>query len=225
MRNLKQELFKLVRMLYKKNIFLLLSLVLIFVISVHIRLNAIEPVKIGKHYQEDIEINFSVIDRMFEPEEEKIYINKDVRTKIKKKVEAQKNNKKGKIKNTNKNIKENKTYTYINKTNLNNLNKIEIFFKSNSSNIKDTEEEKIKRFIDGQENKTKLVLKITSYAKNQKTGGDDNSRRLSLDRAINIRSKLINLGVAPENLIVKAFGNVDKNNIKNKVDIEIVKKI
>ena len=189
MRNLKQELFKLVRMLYKKNIFLLLSLVLIFVISVHIRLNAIESVKIGKHYQEDIEINFSVIDRMFEPEEEKIYINKDVRTKIKKKIEAQKNNKKGKIKNTNKNIKENKTYTYINKTNLNNLNKIEIFFKSNSSNIKDTEEEKIKKFIDGQENKTKLVLKITSYAKNQKTGGDDNSRRLSLDRAINIRSK------------------------------------
>ena len=87
MRNLKQELFKLVRMLYKKNIFLLLSLVLIFVISVHIRLNAIEPVKIGKHYQEDIEINFSVIDRMFKPEEEKIYINKDVRTKIKKKIE------------------------------------------------------------------------------------------------------------------------------------------
>jgi len=85
--------------------------------------------------------------------------------------------------------------------------------------------EKIKKFIDGQENKTKLVLKITSYAKNQKTGGDDNSRRLSLDRAINIRSKLINLGVAPENLIVKAFGSVDKNNIKNKVDIEIVKKI
>ena len=225
MRNLKQELFKLVRMLYKKNIFLLLSLVLIFVISTDIKLNAIEPVKIGKHYQEDIEINFSVIDRMFEPEEEKIYINKDVRTKIKKKIEAQKNNKKGKIKNTNKNIKENKTYTYINKTNLNNLNKIEIFFKSNSSNIKDTEEEKIKRFIDGQENKTKLVLKITSYAKNQKKDRDDNSRRLSLDRAINVRSKLINLGVAPENLIVKAFGNVDKNNIKNKVDIEIVKKI
>ena len=91
MRNLKQELFKLVRMLYKKNIFLLLSLVLIFVISVHIRLNAIEPVKIGKHYQEDIEVNFSVIDRMFEPEEEKIYINKDVRTKIKKKVKKNTN--------------------------------------------------------------------------------------------------------------------------------------
>ena len=40
-----------------------------------------------------------------------------------------------------------------------------------------------------------------------------------------MRSKLINLGVAPENLIVKAFGSVDKNNIKNKVDIEIVKRI
>ena len=83
--NLKQELFKLVKMLYKKNTFLLLSLVLVFVISVHIRLNAIEPVKIGKHYQEDIEINFSAIDRIFETEEKKIYINKDVRTKIKKK--------------------------------------------------------------------------------------------------------------------------------------------
>ena len=225
MMNLKQELFKLVKMLYKKNTFLLLSLVLVFVISVHIRLNAIEPVKIGKHYQEDIEINFSAIDRIFETEEKKIYINKDVRTKIKKKIETQKNNKKGKIKNTNKNIKENKTYTYINKTNLNNLNKIEIFFKSNSSNIQNSEEDKIKRFIDGQENKTKLVLKITSYAKNQKAGRDDNARRLSLDRAINIRSKLINLGVAPENLIVKAFGNVGKNNVKNKVDIEIVKKI
>ena len=46
-----------------------------------------------------------------------------------------------------------------------------------------------------------------------------------MDRAINVRSKLISLGIPPENLIVKALGNVEKTNTKNKVDIEVIKKI
>ena len=107
--------------------------------------------------------------------------------------------------------KEKKLTQYINKENLNTLNKVEILFNTNSSNIQNIESDKIKRFIEERKNKKKLFLKITSYAKTKKTGGNAASRRISLDRAINIRSKLINLGIPPENLIVKALGNVDKN--------------
>ena len=212
-------------MLFSKNLIFLLSFLFIFFIFEYKKLNAIEPVQIGKHYQENIEVNFSVIDKLSKLGEKKIYINKDIRTPATKKIETQRNNEGKKIKKTNKNIKEKKTYTYINKTNLNNLNKIEIFFNLNSSNLQDIESNKIKNFIEKRKNKKKLFLQISSYAKTKKTGGDDASRRVSLDRAINVRSKLISLGVSPENLIVKAFGNINKNNIKNKVDIEVIKKI
>ena len=218
--NLKKKLLNFKKMLFNKKFVLLLSFIFILFIFEHKKLNAIDPVVIGKKYQSDFEFNASVLDSLTKLKTEKIYIDKDIRTKIK-----ESNEKKKIIKETNKNVGEKKTYTYINKENLNTLNKIEIFFNTNSSNIQNIESDKIKRFIEERKNKKKLFLKITSYAKTKKTGGNDASRRISLDRAINIRSKLINLGIPPENLIVKALGNVDKTNTKNKVDIEVIKKI
>ena len=224
--NLKKKLLNFKNMLFNKKFVLLLSFIFILFIFEHKKLNAIDPVVIGKKYQRDFEFNASVLDSLTKLKTEEIYIDKDIRTKIKEKSKIKKSNEKRKIiKETNKIVERKKTYTYINKENLNTLNKVEILFNTNSSNIQNIESDKIKRFIEERKNKKKLFLKITSYAKTKKTGGNDVSRRISLDRAINIRSKLINLGVAPENLIVKAFGSVDKNNIKNKVDIEIVKKI
>ena len=207
-------------MLFNKKFVLLLSFIFILFIFEHKKLNAIDPVVIGKKYQSDFEFNASVLDSLTKLKTEKIYIDKDIRTKIK-----ESNEKKKIIKETNKNVEEKKTYTYINKENLNTLNKVEILFNTNSSNIQNIESDKIKRFIEERKNKKKLFLKITSYAKTKKTGGNAASRRVSLDRAINVRSKLISLGIPPENLIVKALGNVDKTNTKNKVDIEVIKRI
>mgnify|MGYP006396058745 FL=1 len=213
-------------MLFNKKFVLLLSFIFILFIFEHKKLNAIDPVVIGKKYQSDFEFNASVLDSLTKLKTEEIYIDKDIRTKIKEKSKIKKSNEKRKIiKETNKIVERKKTYTYINKENLNTLNKVEILFNTNSSNIQNIESDKIKRFIEERKNKKKLFLKITSYAKTKKTGGNDVSRRISLDRAINIRSKLINLGIPPENLIVKALGNVDKTNTKNKVDIEVIKKI
>ena len=224
--NLKKKLLNFKKMLFNKKFVLLLSFIFILFIFEHKKLNAIDPVVIGKKYQSDFEFNASVLDSLTKLKTEKIYIDKDIRTKIKEKSKIKKSNEKRKIiKETNKIVERKKTYTYINKENLNTLNKIEILFNTNSSNIQNIESDKIKRFIEERKNKKKLFLKITSYAKTKKTGGNDVSRRISLDRAINIRSKLINLGIPPENLIVKALGNVDKTNTKNKVDIEVIKKI
>ena len=224
--NLKKKLLNFKNMLFNKKFVLLLSFIFILFIFEHKKLNAIDPVVIGKKYQRDFEFNASVLDSLTKLKTEEIYIDKDIRTKIKEKSKIKKSNEKRKIiKETNKIVERKKTYTYINKENLNTLNKVEILFNTNSSNIQNIESDKIKRFIEERKNKKKLFLKITSYAKTKKTGGNDVSRRISLDRAINIRSKLINLGIPPENLIVKALGNVDKTNTKNKVDIEVIKKI
>ena len=99
-------------------------------------------------------------------------------------------------------------------------NKIQIFFNSETANIKDEDIKKIRNFINNQTNKKNLNFKITSYAKTNKT--EDISRRLSLDRAINIRSIIMKEGVPAKNLIVKSFGEV--KNKENKVIIEFEKK-
>ena len=131
--------------------------------------------------------------------------------------------KKLKIK-TKKNSK-NKSYAYIDDNKyIDNLNKISILFDENSANIKESELNKIKNFLNKQENKDKLYLKIMAYAKSKKDNDNDSSRRVSLDRAINIRSSIIDEGVPPENLIVKALGNLKNKNSSNKADIEIIEK-
>ena len=213
-------------MFFKKNIFLLI-LIFTFFFIINKKVSAIGPVEIGKHNKHDIEINLSVIENIKGLKTEKILIDRNIRTKkkelkIENKLIDKKENKKIEIKDKNKNVPNTNLYSRIKEQNIYNGNRLEIYFNSNSANIKDSELQKIKNFLKEQKNKHILFLKITSYAK---ASGDDNSRRVSLDRAINIRAKVIEMGVPPENLVVKALGNFNKNNIKNKVDIEIIEKI
>ena len=182
---------------------------------------AIDPVEIGKFYQENIEVNLSIIENLKQNiNEEKFKIKTDIRTKIKKKENVV-------IKNKNINTEEVKTDNFIEKkfARIKKIiektpNKIQIFFNSETANIKDEDVKKIRNFINNQTNKKNLNFKITSYAKTNKT--DDISRRLSLDRAINIRSIIMKEGVPARNLIVKSFGEV--KNKENKVIIEFEKK-
>ena len=97
---------------------------------------------------------------------------------------------------------------------------IHILFNSETANLKNEDMDKIRNFVNNQTDKKKLTFKITSYAQTNKT--EDISRRLSLDRAINIRSIIIKEGVPAKNLIVKSFG--DFKNKENKVIIEFEKK-
>ena len=180
---------------------------------------AIDPVEIGKPYKQGIETNLSVIDNLNQNfKEEKIKIDKDIRTK-----------KKGNFVIKKKNIgnEEVKTDNLIDKklARIQGVieeipNEIQIFFKSETANLKEDDINKIKRFINNQTEKNKVKFKVTSYAKTNKT--EDISRRLSLDRAINIRTILLKEGVPARNLIVKSFG--DSKNKENKVIIEFEKK-
>ena len=182
---------------------------------------AIDPVEIGKFKQKNIETNLSILDNLNQAiNKEKFEIKKDIRTKIKKKKNVS-------IKNKNINIEEIKTknsvekkLARINKRTESIMSQIQIFFNSETANLKEADIKKIKNFINNQAGKKTLNFKITSYAKTDKT--EDVSRRLSLDRAINIRTILMKEGVPARNLIVKSFG--DAKNKQNKVIIEFEKK-
>ena len=200
--------------------FKLIFFVLIYVFFSN-SLLAIDPVEIGTKYQNDIDVNLSIIENLNKNmNQEEIIIKKDIRTKIKKKENVT-------IKT--KNLIEEKTETenLIEKklakiNSITNIvpSEIHILFNSETANIKIDDENKIRNFINNQNDKKNLNFKITSYAKTNKS--DDVSRRLSLDRAINIRTILIKEGVPAKNLIVKSFG--DNKNKENKVIIEFEKK-
>jgi len=182
---------------------------------------AIDPVEIGKKYQNDIDVNLSIIKNLNKNRNQKeIIIKKDIRTKAKKKENVSiktKNINKEEIKIEN-SIE--KKLARIKETRETIVNQIQILFNSETSNLKETDINKLRNFINNQADKKDLNFKITSYAKTNKT--TDVSRRLSLDRAINIRSVLMKEGVPARNLIVKSFGDI--KNKENKVIIEFEKK-
>ena len=183
---------------------------------------AIDPVEIGTKYQNDIDVNLSIIENLNQNKEEKIKIDRDIRTKIKKKAKED-----IEIKTSNTDEKGIKTEDFVEKkfARIKEIiqkapNEIQIIFNSETSNLKDEDTNKIRNFINNKIDKKNSYFKITSYAKTDKT--TDVSRRLSLDRAINIRSILIKEGVPAKNLIVKSFGDV--KNKENKVIIKFEKK-
>ena len=181
---------------------------------------AIDPVELG-FGQKHIEINLSILDNLNQDmNKEKFEIKKDIRTKTgKKENDTIKTKKIGKEENKIEDLI-NKKIAKINKTNRKFLSKIQIFFNSETANLKNEDINKVRNFINNQANKKNLRFKITSFAKTNKT--EDISRRLSLDRAINVRSVIMKEGIPAKNLIVKSFG--DAENKENKVIIEFEKK-
>ena len=178
---------------------------------------AIDSVELG-FGQKDIEINLSILDNLNQDmNKKKFEIKKNIRTK--KENDTIKTKKIGKEENKIEDLI-NKKIAKINKTNRKFLSKIQIFFNSETANLKNEDINKVRNFINNQANKKNLRFKITSFAKTNKT--EDISRRLSLDRAINVRSFIMKEGVPAKNLIVKSFG--DSKNKENKVIIEFEKK-
>ena len=124
---------------------------------------AIDPVEIGKFYQKDIEVNLSIIENLKQNiNEEKFKIKTDIRTKTKKKEKEN-----VVIKNKNINTEKVKTDNFIEKkfARIKKIiektpNKIQIFFNSETANIKDEDVKKIKNFINNQTNKKNLNLRV-----------------------------------------------------------------
>ena len=181
-------------------------------IFIHNSILAIDPVEIGTKYQNDIDVNLSIIENLNQNKEEKIKIDRDIRMKIKKKAKESVEIK------TDDFVE--KKFARIKEIIQKTPNEIQIIFNSETSNLKDEDANKIRNFINNKIDKKNSYYKITSYAKTDKT--TDVSRRLSLDRAINIRSILIKEGVPAKNLVVKSFGDV--KNKENKVIIKFEKK-
>ena len=125
---------------------------------------AIDPVEIGKFYQEDIEVNLSIIENLKQNiNEEKFKIKTDIRTKIKKKEKEN-----VVIKNKNIDTEEVKTDNFIEKkfARIKEIkektpSEIQIFFNSETANLKVEDVKKKRNFINNQTNKKNLKFKIT----------------------------------------------------------------
>ena len=161
--NLNKKFYQYKLMFFKKNIFLLI-LIFTFFFIINKKVSAIDPVEIGIKYQKDVEINLSVIENIKGLKTERISIDRDIRTKKKElKIENKsidkidkKKSKKIEIKDKNKNVPETNLYSRIKELNIYNGNRLQIFFNSNSANIKDVELQKIKDFFKKQKNKSTL---------------------------------------------------------------------
>ena len=219
--------------MFGKKKYLLSGYVLIILLFSMNNMYSLEPVEIGSKTKKDVTINYSIIESIKDIKEKKLSISKDIRTKSKKNMieekniqEFIKNEKKLQTKEINKDLnKKLNSYAYIDQKIKNSINKIQIFFNDNSANVQENEKNKIIKFLNEHEDKNKLHLRIMSYARKNKKNNNDISRRTSLDRAINIRTIIIDNGVPPQNLIVKALGNINEENTQNIANIEIIKKM
>tara|TARA_Y100000590_G_scaffold291031_1_gene327587 strand:- start:187 stop:810 length:624 start_codon:yes stop_codon:yes gene_type:complete len=207
-------------MLNIKKIFKL-KLIVILIFVFHLPTKALDPVEIGKPFQKDVEINLSIIENLnADVNKTKIKIKKDIRTKRKKNKDIEiktKKIEKEKIKNE---VFIEEKFARIKEIKGASITQLQILFNSETANLKTEDADKIRNFVNNQTNKKNLNFRITSYAKTNKTA--DITRRLSLDRAINIRSIIMKEGIPARNLIVKSFGDV--KNKENKVIIEFEKK-
>ena len=129
---------------------------------------AIEPVVIGTKYQNDIEVNLSIIENLNKNRNQvEIIIKKDIRTKIKKRKNVEiktKNTVKEKSKTEDLIDNIDKKLARINKPTNGFINQIHILFNSETANLKNEDMDKIRNFVNNQTDKKKLTFKITSYA-------------------------------------------------------------
>jgi len=100
---------------------------------------------------------------------------------------------------------------------------IQIKFEETETKLPETVKDKLRTLADGVRDKKGLWLRLMAYAN---AGGmtASKARRLSLSRALSVRSFLIESGVRSTRIGVMALGNKAKNAPKNRVDIKISKR-
>ena len=100
---------------------------------------------------------------------------------------------------------------------------IRIVFDEAATKLPDSKKDFLRKLADGVRDKKDLWLRLMAYA-DAKGLSASKARRLSLSRALSIRSFLIESGVRSTRIGVMALGSKTPDNPKNRVDIIIAKR-
>ena len=134
--------------------------------------------------------------------------NKDIKEKNNKSYKKPVKKKESQTKAISNNKKSKKLESFKDNVILREQNELRIIYKPNQSNLNQKEVLKIIE-LTNKLNKESLVT-LKSYASKAKVQGSSEARRLSLSRALEVRSLFIENGFTATNIIVKALGT-DKN--------------
>ena len=100
---------------------------------------------------------------------------------------------------------------------------IRIAFDEEATKLPDSMKDYLRKLADGLHDKKDLSLRLMAYADAEGLSASK-ARRLSLSRALSVRSFLIESGVRSTRISVMALGSKTPDNPKNRVDIIIVKR-
>ena len=100
---------------------------------------------------------------------------------------------------------------------------IRIVFDEAATKLPDSKKDFLRKLADGVRDKKDLWLRLMAYADAEGLSASK-ARRLSLSRALSIRSFLIESGVRSTRIGVMALGSKTPDNPKNRVDIIIAKR-
>ena len=100
---------------------------------------------------------------------------------------------------------------------------IRIAFDEKATKLPDSMKDYLRKLADGLHDKKDLSLRLMAYADAEGLSASK-ARRLSLSRALSVRSFLIESGVRSTRIGVMALGRKTTDNPKNRVDISIAKR-
>ena len=100
---------------------------------------------------------------------------------------------------------------------------IRIAFDGKATKLPDSMKDYLRKLADGLHDKKDLSLRLMAYADAEGLSASK-ARRLSLSRALSVRSFLIESGVRSTRIGVMALGSKTPDNPKNRVDISIAKR-
>jgi outer membrane protein OmpA-like peptidoglycan-associated protein len=100
---------------------------------------------------------------------------------------------------------------------------IRIAFDEKATKLPDSMKDYLRKLADGLHDKKDLSLRLMAYADAEGLSASK-ARRLSLSRALSVRSFLIESGVRSTRIGVMALGSKAPDNPKNRVDISIAKR-
>ena len=100
---------------------------------------------------------------------------------------------------------------------------IRIVFDEAATKLPDSVKDYLRKLADGVHDKKDLSLRLMAYADAEGLSASK-ARRLSLSRALSVRSFLIESGVRSTRIGVMALGSKTPDNPKNRVDISIAKR-
>ena len=98
-----------------------------------------------------------------------------------------------------------------------------IAFDEKATKLPDSMKDYLRKLADGLHDKKDLSLRLMAYADAEGLSASK-ARRLSLSRALSVRSFLIESGVRSTRIGVMALGSKTPDNPKNRVDISIAKR-